>query len=123
MSDQWILAVDRCAVPENDVIAVRVAGCDVALYGVAGEVFATDNTCTHGNARLCDGFLDGDEIECPLHQGKFNVRSGKAVCAPLTADIRAYPVKIADGKVFVALTAAGAARREDTLVSATGERG
>jgi len=73
----------------------------LAIYGVGGEVFVTDNVCTHGHARLCDGFLDGHEIECPLHQGKFDVRSGKAMCEPLTADIRTYPVKIEDGYVFV----------------------
>jgi naphthalene 1,2-dioxygenase system ferredoxin subunit len=75
----------------------------IALYQVDGEIFATDNICTHGNARLCDGFLEGHEIECPLHQGKFDIRNGKALCAPLAEDIRTYPVKIEDGRVFVEL--------------------
>jgi naphthalene 1,2-dioxygenase ferredoxin component len=48
---------------------------EIALYRANGEVFATDGICTHGNARLCDGFLDGYEIECLLHQGKFDVRT------------------------------------------------
>jgi len=73
----------------------------IALYQVDGEIFATDNICTHGNARLCDGFLEGHEIECPLHQGKFDIRSGKAMCAPLTEDIRTYPVKIEGDRVFI----------------------
>jgi naphthalene 1,2-dioxygenase system ferredoxin subunit len=120
MSRQWIMAVDLGAVPENDVIAVAVGGRDIALYGVAGEIFATDNACTHGNARLCDGFLEGEEIECPLHQGRFNVRTGKAVCAPLTADVRSHPVKVVDGKVFVLLSAprTGASAGEDAVAPA-----
>ena len=64
-------------VPDDDVIGVEVAGRDIALYKVDGSVFATDNLCTHGHARLCDGFLDGHEIECPLHQGRFDVRDGR----------------------------------------------
>ena len=52
---------------------------------------------------LCDGFLEGHEIECPLHQGKFDIRNGKAMCAPLTEDIKSYPVKIEGSRVFVAL--------------------
>jgi naphthalene 1,2-dioxygenase system ferredoxin subunit len=52
---------------------------------------------------LSDGFLEGTHIECPLHQGKFDVCSGKAMCAPLTVDIRTYPVKIENGRVFVDL--------------------
>jgi naphthalene 1,2-dioxygenase system ferredoxin subunit len=103
MTQNWIDAAAADAVPEEDVVAVTVAGKEVALYGVDGEVYATDNICTHGHARLCDGFLEGTEIECPLHQGRFDVRSGKAMCAPLTDDIRTYPVKIENGRVFVDL--------------------
>ncbi len=103
MSGQWVEVVSRDAVPEGDVIGVNVAGRDIALYGVDGEVFATDNVCTHGNARLCDGFLDGHEIECPLHQGKFDVRTGAAVCAPLTEAVKTYPIRIEGQQVFVDL--------------------
>lgn len=99
----WIDAVAHDAVPDDDVMAVAVHGRELAMYGVAGQVYATDNICTHGHARLSDGFLDGTEIECPLHQGKFDVCSGKAMCAPLTVDIRTYPVKIENGRVYVDL--------------------
>jgi naphthalene 1,2-dioxygenase system ferredoxin subunit len=92
-------------VPADDVVALPVDGRELAFYGVDGDIYATDNICTHGHARLCDGFLDGAEIECPLHQGKFDVRSGKAMCAPLTVDLRSYPVKIENGRVFVDLGA------------------
>lgn len=100
---EWIAAAEVDAVPQDDVIGVEIGGRDIALYSVDGEIYASDNICTHGHARLCDGFLDGYEIECPLHQGKFDVRTGKALCAPLTEDIRSYPVKIEDGRVFLAL--------------------
>lgn len=103
MTANWLEATARDAIPEDDVIGVILGGRDIALYGVEGEVFATDNICTHGHARLCDGFLEGHEIECPLHQGKFDVRSGAAMCAPLTDNLRTYPIKIEDGKVFVNL--------------------
>ena len=83
MSDNWIDAAALADVPEGDVVGVRVAGKEIALYEVEGEVFATDNICTHGHARMSDGFLEGREIECPLHQGKFDVCTGQALCAPL----------------------------------------
>ena len=103
MSDQWIDVTATEDVPEDDVIGVDIAGKSIALYRVEGEVFATDNLCTHGNARLCDGFLEGHEIECPLHQGKFDIRNGKAMCAPLTDDVKTYPIKIEGDRVFVAI--------------------
>jgi naphthalene 1,2-dioxygenase system ferredoxin subunit len=93
------LAVD--ALPTEDVIGVTVAGRDVALYTVEGAVYATDNLCTHGNARLCDGFLEGHEIECPLHQGRFDVRDGRPRCEPVSAPLRSYPVKIEGGRVWL----------------------
>ncbi|QJY33842.1 non-heme iron oxygenase ferredoxin subunit [Diaphorobacter sp. JS3050] len=103
MSENWIDAIARDAVPEGDVVGVIVAGKDIAFYEVEGEVFATDNLCTHGAARLSDGFLEGREIECPLHQGRFDVCTGKALCAPLTQDIKTYPVKIENMRVMLKL--------------------
>src|SRR5437762_11380517 len=103
MSEQWIRVTAEQAVPEGDVIAVEAGDEEVALYRVAGAIYATDNICTHGQARLCDGFVDGYEIECPLHQGKFDVRSGDALCAPATEAIRCYPVKVEGGVVYVAV--------------------
>jgi len=100
---QWLDVAARDDIPDDDVIGVDLGGKSLALYGVEGEVYATDNICTHGHARLCDGFLEGHEIECPLHQGRFDIRSGKAMCAPLTEDVKTYPIKVEDGRVLVEL--------------------
>ena len=99
----WTDAAAADAVPQDDVMAVDVAGLDIALYGVEGQVYATDNLCTHGQARLCDGFLEGHEIECPLHQGRFAVRNGQPSCAPVTEAVKRYPVKIEGGRVWLQL--------------------
>jgi naphthalene 1,2-dioxygenase system ferredoxin subunit len=100
---EWTDAAAVADVPEDDVVGMMIAGRDLALYNTGGEIFATDNLCTHGHARLCEGFLDGHEIECPLHQGKFDVRTGQPTCAPVTEAIRSYPVKIEGGRVFLAV--------------------
>ena len=99
--DHWVDALPASALPTDDVLGLAVAGRDLALYSVAGELYATDNLCTHGHARLCDGFLDGHLIECPLHQGSFDVRTGAAVCEPVTEPLRCYPVKIEGARVWV----------------------
>jgi nitrite reductase/ring-hydroxylating ferredoxin subunit len=101
MSERWL---DVCAaedISDDTPLAAAVEGREIAIYRVDGAVYATDNLCTHGSARLCDGFLEGHEIECPLHQGRFDVRNGRALCAPLTADIRAYPARTEGERVFV----------------------
>ena len=103
MTTKWIDAAALAEVPEGDVIGVMVAGKDIALFEVDGEVFATDNICSHGHARLSDGFLEGREIECPLHQGRFDVCSGQALCAPLTENIKTYTVRIENMRVMLKL--------------------
>ena len=99
----WVEALAFDDVFMGDVMPLTVADRELALYGIDGEVFVTDNLCTHGMARLCDGFLEGHEIECPVHQGRFDVRTGVPTCAPATAPIRVYPVKIEAGRVWVQL--------------------
>ena len=88
---------------EGASIAVQVNGKDIALHCVDGVPYATDNVCTHGAARLCEGFLEGFEIECPLHQGRFDVRDGRALCEPATQPINVYRAKVEGERVLLLL--------------------
>jgi naphthalene 1,2-dioxygenase ferredoxin component len=98
---EWIDVAAVADVPVDEVAGVQAHGLDLALFNVDGVLYATDNLCTHGRARLCDGFLEGHEIECPLHQGRFDVRDGRALCAPLTQALRTYSVKVCGDRVHV----------------------
>ena len=100
---RWIDALSVDDLPKDDMTNVTVEGREVVIYTVGESVYATDNLCTHGNARLCDGFLDGDTVECPLHQGRFNVRDGRPLCEPVTVPLRTYPVKLAGRRVWLRL--------------------
>ncbi|WP_312963948.1 naphthalene 1,2-dioxygenase system ferredoxin NdoA [Stutzerimonas nitrititolerans] len=104
MTKKWTDAVALSDIPEGDVLGVTVEGKELALYEVEGEIYATDNLCTHGAARMSDGFLEGREIECPLHQGRFDVCTGRALCAPVTQNIKTYPVKIEGQRVMIDLS-------------------
>lgn len=106
MSEElWHYACQETDLVDDDVVGMQVGGRDVALYRIDGDTFASANLCTHGNARLSDGFLDDGQIECPLHQGCFDVRSGKALCSPVTVDLQIYGVRCSEGKVYVLLPA------------------
>lgn len=71
----------------------------IAVYNVDGEFFATSNICTHATALLTDGYLDGDIVECPVHGGSFNVRSGAAVNFPCEIALKTYEVTLEDGYI------------------------
>ena len=74
----------------------------LAVYLVADNVYATDDRCTHGNSSLTeDGCLEGHIVECGMHLGTFDVRTGEAVGPPCTKALRTYPVEIRDGQVML----------------------
>ena len=67
-------------------------------------VFATDAICTHAQACLAEGYQEGDIIECPLHEGRFHIPTGKALGSPVTENLNIFPVKVESGQVFVEIT-------------------
>lgn len=104
-NNDWVRIAGTGEVPEGSVIAVKVGDREIALYHLdGGEFRATDNFCTHGAARLSEGFLDDNEIECPLHFGRFNVRTGEHLCPPLVKDIEVFEVAVRGSEVLVKLS-------------------
>jgi len=97
----WTRIAALAQVKENGVIGVEVAGKEIGLYWVEGAVYATDNICTHALARLSEGFLDGDCIECPVHQAVFNVKTGDVVGGPATDPLKTYPCRAEGEDVLV----------------------
>ena len=90
----WQRVASTSEIDADGVLGVDVDGSPVAIYRLGNEVFATAGICTHALAILSDGFVEDGKIECPLHQGQFDIRSGKALCAPVTEDLRTYAVKL-----------------------------
>ncbi len=81
----------------------------VALINVGGEFFAIDDTCTHENYALTEGWIDGDVIECALHMAKFCITSGEALCLPANRDLAVHDVDVVDGEVWVTIHPGGSA--------------
>jgi nitrite reductase/ring-hydroxylating ferredoxin subunit len=99
---KWLKIASVSDVPEDGTLQCRMGTQAICLYNVNGMIYATDDVCSHGDASLSDGFIvNGDQIECPYHQGRFSVVTGKAVGAPCVEDIRAYSVRIQQGAVFL----------------------
>ena len=99
----WIRIAATGQMQDDEALAVAVGEVRIALYRSEGEYFATENVCTHAFALLSDGFLEDGCIECPLHQARFDIRTGKALCAPATQDVRTFPVKVDGEDILVGL--------------------
>jgi len=87
--------------PDTGTLRVMVDGEAVCLYKLDDAVHATQDRCTHGQASLAEGYIEDGLIECPLHQGCFDIRTGAAVTAPCKEPIKVYPVKVEDDTIYV----------------------
>jgi nitrite reductase/ring-hydroxylating ferredoxin subunit len=100
--DEWVRVADVAEVAEGQVHPVRLKDREIALYHLPGGDFrATDNICTHEYAQLSDGWLENGCIECPLHAARFDVRTGKALCAPAEANLQVFELKVEDGNLLL----------------------
>ncbi len=99
----WTRIASTGQLEDDEALGVVVDGRKIALYRSNGEFFATDDVCTHAYALLSDGFLEDGCIECPLHQARFDIRTGKALCEPATEDGASYPVRVEGDDVFVGI--------------------
>ena len=92
-------------VPDNEMRAFEHDGQKIAIYNVGGQLYATDDICSHAYAELHEGYLDTDDctIECPLHGSRFDIRSGAVLSLPAYEPIAVYPVRVEGEDVLVEL--------------------
>ncbi|MGW8379843.1 bifunctional 3-phenylpropionate/cinnamic acid dioxygenase ferredoxin subunit [Streptomyces sp. ODS28] len=76
----------------------------IAVFNADGTVYAIDDTCTHQDASLADGWLEGCFVECPLHTSFFDLRDGRPTCPPAKAAVRTHPVSVVDGQIKLHIT-------------------
>ena len=91
--------------PPGDALRVDEVTPPIAVFHTDdGEVFAIDDTCTHQDASLADGWLEGCEVECPLHASRFDLRTGQVDEPPAKRGVRTHIVTITDGDIYVTLS-------------------
>jgi 3-phenylpropionate/trans-cinnamate dioxygenase ferredoxin subunit len=98
---QWLDAAALDDIQDEDVMRFDHAGHTYAIYRVDDNVYASDGLCTHEHVHLSDGFVMGHVIECPKHNGRFDIRDGRPLCAPVCEKLKTYPAKVADGRILI----------------------
>ncbi len=97
----WVKVAREADIHNGQPLYVVLNNRGVALYRTAGTVYATDDTCSHAAASLCEGHYHGYVVTCPRHGGQFDIRSGRAVKMPAIAPIDVFPVRVDGGDVFL----------------------
>ena len=93
-------------VPAGGCRRIELAGRPpLAVFRIDSGIHVTDDTCTHGDASLCDGEIDGDDgvVECPYHQGAFEIATGRPAGAPCSIPLRVYRVEVKDEAIYAAI--------------------
>ena len=104
MADDSYVTVARVGdLKPGEMTYVEVGETPVCLINLDGEFYAINDVCTHEDASLSDGEIHGDEVECPLHGGAFDIRTGQPVAFPVVVPIETYGVRIVGDEVQVAV--------------------
>ena len=101
MAESWHPVGNVDDVTEDLPLAATVGGVEIGVFLVDGVLHAIENVCPHAFALLTDGYVEGDEIECPLHQAVFRISSGECLREPADRDLATYPVKVEGGGILV----------------------
>ena len=99
--NNWIYVCEKNEIDFEDLRRFDYNNKTYCIYNLKDGFFATDGLCTHEDVHLEDGIVMEDEIECPMHQGIFDIKTGKVVQDPPCDDLNTYPIKIENNKVYI----------------------
>jgi nitrite reductase/ring-hydroxylating ferredoxin subunit len=101
MSGSFVPLCAAADVDEDQPLRVERDGYAYAVFKKGDAYFVTADQCTHGPGNLSEGAVIGDEIECPFHQGRFDLRTGVPTAPPCFEPIRVFTVRLLDGAVAI----------------------
>ena len=98
---RFVKAVRRSELPENNGTYVEIEGHRIALFNLNGEIYAIDNTCTHMGGPLSLGRVKDEEVECPWHGSRFDIKTGGVRMFPAKEHVATYQVRVTGDDVEV----------------------
>ena len=101
VDNNWVLVGTTDNIEVEDIIRFDHNDRTFCVYKLEDGFYATDGICTHEAVHLEDGLVMDNEIECPMHQGIFDIKSGKAVSPPACDDLKTYPIKVEENNIYI----------------------
>lgn len=88
-------------VDEDEPFRAEIDGFAYAVFKVGDMVYVTADLCSHGPGSLSEGYVEDCQVECPFHQGKFDIRTGMPTEPPCEVPIQTWTAVVQDGAVFI----------------------
>jgi nitrite reductase/ring-hydroxylating ferredoxin subunit len=103
MREEGTLSVlcDAAAVAADVPALAELAGVRYAVFRIDGRYYVTHDHCTHGPGSLSEGMVEGEEVECPFHQGRFHIPTGRPTAPPCTEAVRVFTAHLIDGRICI----------------------
>ena len=101
MTDNLVKVANKADIPANSIKAVEVNGKKIAICQAGDSFYAVADSCSHSKVALHGGQITDDEIECPKHGARFDLKTGKAMCPPAVQPISTYPLEIRDDEIWI----------------------
>ena len=99
--DNWFFVCEENSIEVEDIVRFDHENKTFCIYKLEDGFYATDGICTHESVHLEEGLVMDGEIECPMHQGIFDIKTGKAKSPPACDDLKIYETKVDSGKVYI----------------------
>lgn len=100
----WTTVCRKGDLDEEYPFSAKIDGKHIGVYELDGEYYALDDVCPHAFALLSQGFVEDGEIECPLHEALFDIKTGKCLGPPADRDVKAYPLRVEDDEIQLNLS-------------------
>jgi 3-phenylpropionate/trans-cinnamate dioxygenase ferredoxin subunit len=98
---EYIEIAQADQITDGERLFVEMGGKSIVLFNLAGKLFAIGDVCSHDNGPVGDGEIEGNEIICPRHGARFDIRTGRATSLPALVDVPAYPVRVVEGMIQI----------------------
>jgi len=103
MPENFVKVSDLDQLPAGKMLCVQARGYRILIANVDGTVYAVDDLCTHEDASLTTGSLQGHCVKCPLHGSRFDLKTGEPLEEPAEEKLNTYDVRIEDNAILIAL--------------------
>ncbi len=97
----WVAVCQIDDVNEDEPKAVDIGETKIGIFKIENQIYAIENVCPHAYALLSEGFVEGETVECPLHEAIFNVTTGALESGPGCRDLCTYPVKVEGSSILI----------------------
>jgi 3-phenylpropionate/trans-cinnamate dioxygenase ferredoxin subunit len=100
-TDGYVFACALADLRDESAVGLEIDGVPVCVVRTGGDVLAVSDVCSHADVALSEGDVENGTVECWLHGSRFDLRTGTPTGLPATRPVPVYPVKLADGNIYV----------------------